>query len=67
MFNSEFTIVVKRVRFIETRQVDMEMENWSAVERRMVGKYDKIFRVGNEWESNLCYLTVKISHYIKLD
>jgi hypothetical protein len=43
--------------------MDMEMEEWTAFRRRMVGRYDRISRLGDEWELSLCQLTVLISHH----
>lgn len=41
--------------------MDMEMEEWTTFERRMVGRYDQTSRLDDEWEFNLCQLTAVIS------
>ncbi len=40
----------------------MEMEEWTAFKRRMVGTNDRISRLGDEWEFNMCQLIVLISN-----
>ena len=44
------------IRFIEASQVDLGMEIGSAITQRMVGRHDRVPRLGNEWESSLCHL-----------
>ena len=61
----QFTNFIERVRLIEACQVDMEMENRSAMERRMVGRDDRVSRLGDEWEPNLCYLIGEVLHFTR--
>jgi len=39
------------------------MEEWTAFERRVVGRYDRISRFDDEWESNLCQLIAVVSSH----
>ncbi len=41
--------------------MDMEMEEWTAFEGRMVGRYDRISRLDDEREFNLYQLNAVIS------
>ncbi len=43
--------------------MDMEMEEWTATGRGMVGRYDKTSRLDDEWEFNLCQLIAVISSH----
>ena len=41
--------------------MDMEMEEWTAFERTMVGRYDRTSQLDDEREFNLCQLNAVIS------
>ena len=43
--------------------MDMELEEWSLFERKLVGRHDRVSRLGHEWEFGMFQLTVLIPHY----